>query len=393
MLTAHELEPASHRLLEATPRHRVYAARWPATGEDCVLKTVPAELQGPRTLASLRAEAHVLQLLEDAQVQGVPRLLQFDAEAAVLVETRIPGRSLAALPAAWFGDVPGCLHVAIELAAILDTLHRAGVFHGDLQPANILFDPVDEQVGLVDFGDSVAGALLEVSAAPGPPDDPRRPFIAPEQTGRSGRAIDSRSDCYALGAVLHWMLTGQPPFDERDPSALLQAVLTQPPPSASAINRQVGKSLQAVLAKLMSKAPEERYQSAHGVRSDLYHCLAVAQGRASDKSFAVGREDHGLLPTQPSRLIGREAAFAALTAALRMPSERARVVLIRGAAGIGKTALVQALQPLLAAKEGRLALGQGEPFVQPMPFGAVGQAFSALASAWPRGSPLIPRWR
>ena len=382
MLTANELEPAGQRLLEATSRHRVYAARWPDTGEDCVLKTVPPELQGAGSLASLRAEARVLDLLAQAQVQGVPRLLQFDGEAGVLVETRMPGRTLAALPTGWFSDLPRCLNLAIELASILDTLHRAGVFHGDLQPENILVEPEEAQVALVDFSDSVDGGLLAPAAQTEPSAETIRPFIAPEQTGRTGRAIDHRVDCYGLGAVLYWMLTGQPPFIESEPWALLQAVLSQRVQPARAVNPKIGEGLQAVLSKLLGKAPEDRYQSAQGLRSDLCHCLAVAEGRASDEGFVAGRKDRGLRPMPPSRLAGRDRAFATLAASLHLRSGRPRLVMIRGAAGIGKSALVQALQPLLAAERGLLAIGHAEPLLRLEPFGVVAQAVSMLASAW-----------
>src|SRR5262249_24334243 len=125
------------------------------------------------------------------------------------------------------------------------------------------------------------------------------PFGAPEQTGRMGRTIDYRADCYAVGALMYWVLCGEPPFTEAGPLALLHALLTRAPAPLHERLPRAGPSLSRVVQKLLTKNPEARYQSAHGLRADLQRCLAIAEGAAVDEGFAPGLQDRRIVPALP----------------------------------------------------------------------------------------------
>jgi len=103
------------------------------------------------------------------------------------------------------------LHIAVPLAAAVGRLHASGLIHKDLKPCNILVDTASSSVRLTGFG--IASRLPREHQAPAPPEiiAGTLAYMAPEQTGRMNRSIDSRSDLYALGVIFYEMLTGAPP--------------------------------------------------------------------------------------------------------------------------------------------------------------------------------------
>ena len=108
------------------------------------------------------------------------------------------------------------LHLAIGITAAIGKMHQRGLVHKDIKPANVLVTSRDREIRLTGFG--IASRVPRERQPPGPP-----PFIAgtlaymaPEQTGRMNRSIDSRSDLYALGVTFYQMLTGSLPFDAVD---------------------------------------------------------------------------------------------------------------------------------------------------------------------------------
>jgi DNA-binding beta-propeller fold protein YncE len=173
-----------------------------------------------------------------------------------------------------------------QAAAALDAIHRAGFVHRDVKPANLLVDP-GGHVYLTDFG--LAKQILTRTGGTrtgqwvGTLD-----YIAPEQI--RGGHIDARADVYALGGVLHYALTGRVPFVREGDEAKLWAQLSAPPPVPSSLRRGLHAEFDAVLARAMAKAPDERYPST----GDL--------GRAAQ---AAAR---GTVPSEPERLVARGAA-------------------------------------------------------------------------------------
>src|SRR5258708_26165500 len=109
------------------------------------------------------------------------------------------------------------LRIAIPLAGALRQMHERGLIHKDIKPANILVDEASGGVWLTGFG--IASRLPREHQAPAPPEviAGTLAYMAPEQTGRMNRSVDSRSDLYALGVTLYQMLTGSLPFTAVDP--------------------------------------------------------------------------------------------------------------------------------------------------------------------------------
>src|SRR5437879_13274668 len=109
------------------------------------------------------------------------------------------------------------LRLAVGLASALRELHAQGIIHKDIKPANLLVDTATGGVWLMGFG--IASRLRRERQAPEPPEmiAGTLPYLAPEQTGRMNRSIDSRSDLYAAGVTLFEMLAGMLPFNASAP--------------------------------------------------------------------------------------------------------------------------------------------------------------------------------
>ena len=128
-------------------------------------------------------------------------------------------------------DLAFCLRVAVDLANTIGHLHQRGIIHKDIKPANVLVNPATGQCWLMGFG--IASRLPRERQSPEPPEfiAGTLAYMAPEQTGRMNRSIDSRSDLYALGVTLYEMLTGSLPFTASDPMEWVHCHIARRPVS------------------------------------------------------------------------------------------------------------------------------------------------------------------
>src|SRR6201982_2501598 len=127
--------------------------------------------------------------------------------------------------------------------------------------------------------------------------------MAPEQTGRMNRSIDSRSDLYALGVTLYEMLTGSLPFTASDPMEWVHCHIARQPAPPGERLKDIPDSVSAIILKLLSKTAEERYQTAAGAESDLRRCLAEWDAHGRIHEFAPGQQD------TPDRLLIPERLY------------------------------------------------------------------------------------
>src|ERR1700682_704902 len=126
-------------------------------------------------------------------------------------------------------EVSHVLRIAIPLAGALRGVHARGLIHKDIKPANILVDTASGGVWLTGFG--ITSRLPRERQAPAPPEviAGTLAYMAPEQTGRMNRSVDSRSDLYALGVTFYEMLTGQLPFTAADPMEWVHCHIARQP--------------------------------------------------------------------------------------------------------------------------------------------------------------------
>jgi serine/threonine protein kinase len=176
------------------------------------------------------------------------------------------------------------IRLAVALASALARLHERSLIHKDIKPANILADCVTGRVWLTGFG--IASRRTREQQSPDPPESiaGTLPFMAPEQTGRMNRSIDSRSDLYSLGVTLYQLFTGSLPFSAADPMEWVHCHIARKPVPPHERSEHIPPSVSAIVMKLLAKTAEDRYQTALGVESDLRRCLNGRHGVASKNS-------------------------------------------------------------------------------------------------------------
>lgn len=179
------------------------------------------------------------------------------------------------------------MRLAISISVALGKLHNCGLIHKDIKPAHILVNCDDGHARLTGFG--LASRLPRERQAPEPPEtlSGTLAYMAPEQTGRMNRSIDSRSDLYAFGVTLYQMLTGSLPFAAADPMEWLHCHIARKPMPPNVRVTTVPEMLSQIVMKLLAKTAEERYQSATGVEQDLRRCMQHWQRQQSISEFAL----------------------------------------------------------------------------------------------------------
>jgi PAS domain S-box-containing protein len=272
------------------------------------------------------------------------------------------------------------LRIAVNLARALGHVHRCGLVHKDIKPANVLVDGSDN-VRLTGFG--MAAHLPHEHTPPAPPEVVAGTFayMAPEQTGRMNRSIDARSDLYSFGVTLYEMLTGALPFAAADAMEWIHCHIARLPALPRERVAGIPQPLEQIVLKLLAKTAENRYQTAAGVEADLQSCRSAWETHHEIAPFALGAHDASDRLLIPEKLYGREAQTEALVAAFNriVTGAAAELVLISGYAGIGKSSVVNELHKVLVPPRGLFAAGKFDQYKLGIPYAPFAQAFQSLA--------------
>ncbi len=330
------------QLVHRGRRHVVFRARWADDDRPLVLKTIDPATASPANAASLRHEHAVLTSLD---LPGVVQALALDrlGEVPALVLADAGPHNLREWLRRKPMDPGAFLAMAVELARIVADLHRRNLIHRDLNPFNVVVGRDGQRVTLIDFD---AATRVSGAAPRGVPGELEGTllYIAPEQTGRTGGVVDHRADIYALGATFYEMLSGSPPFPAGDPGEIVHAHLAKAPVPLTSILPALPRTLSDLVLKLLAKAPGERYQSAEALLADLREGQRAWRDGGNIPDFELARADLVASPFGGERLYGREGESRRLRAAFEAAAAGASaVVLVGGAAGVGKSALVHEL--------------------------------------------------
>ena len=272
------------------------------------------------------------------------------------------------------------LRLAVHITTALSKVHQRGLVHKDIKPHNIIVNRATGEVKFTGFG--IASRLPRERQSAEPPETiaGTLAYMAPEQTGRMNRSVDSRSDLYALGVTFYQMLTGSLPFSASDPMEWVHCHIARRPMPAAERLGTIPSAVSNIVMKLLAKTPEERYQTAVGVERDLRRCLAEWDLEAQVKDFPLGEFDTPDRLLIPEKLYGREREIATLRAAFDriVESGTPELVLVSGYSGIGKSCVVNELHTALVPPRGLFASGKFDQYKRDIPYATLAQAFQDL---------------
>ncbi|MBD2635221.1 AAA family ATPase [Limnothrix sp. FACHB-881] len=273
------------------------------------------------------------------------------------------------------------LKIALQLTTILHDLHQQRVIHKDIKPANILINPESKEIKLIDF--SIASLLPKETQEIQNPNilEGTLAYLAPEQTGRMNRGIDYRTDYYSLGVTLYQLLTiaNTLPFISNDPLELLHCHIAKTAQPVDQVNPSVPKIVGLIVAKLMAKNAEDRYQSALGLQHDLQQCLSQWEATGKITEFELGQRDLSDRFLIPEKLYGRESEVQILLKSFERVSQGAsELMLVAGFSGIGKTAVVNEVHKPITQQKGYFIKGKFDQFNRNIPLSAFVQALRDL---------------
>ncbi|MGI8803631.1 MAG: AAA family ATPase, partial [Solirubrobacteraceae bacterium] len=264
----------------------------------------------------------------------------------LLVTPLIRGVPLAERLAPGGLPLAAVLQVARDLLAALASAHSRGLLHLAISPATVMVNPDGAIRGasLAGFG---GAALRDCIAGDPGPSDVR--YAAPERAGVLDRPVDHRTDLYSIGLVLHECLTGRPAYLAGSDGELLRRRLTDRPPALTPERPEVPAALEAEILRMLAVDPVDRPAD------------AAAALRALDPAGAP----HSGPPrgAGPGALVGRDAELAALVARLCAARDgHGSAVLLEGAAGVGKTRLLEELCRLAAAEGATVLRGAAREY-------------------------------
>ncbi len=202
-------------------------------------------------------------------------------------------------------SVEAAVNFGCQLAAAMAYAHSQGVIHRDLKPENVLVTP-DGRLVVTDFGVALMAGARRLtwrwfSTALGTPD-----YMSPEQI--QGKRGDARTDVYAIGVIIYEMLAGRVPWDGDNALSVMSQAINSPAPPIHDFNPEVPPPIDGIVRKCLRKSPNERYEDAGSLESDLHHWrdLPLAQ-------FIFGDEQTVLRQSNDLRLVllifGVSAAF------------------------------------------------------------------------------------
>jgi serine/threonine protein kinase len=263
-------------LIGAGGMGEVYLARDTQLDREVALKVLAPEiaadaqrlqrfLQEARAASKLKG-AHAAHIYDVGEADGTYFIAMEYAEGQTL-DQLIAGRTLDARETARLGT---------QIAEALEEAHARGVTHRDIKPANVIVTPRGA-VKVLDFGLAKLSASGDVAAASEAATRVKTSpnavmgtvsYMSPEQSlGRAG--IDQRTDIWSLGVVLYEMLAGRLPFEGESVTAIIDAIVHTQPAAIARFNYDVPSELEVIVKKALRKNPDERYQTARDLLTDL----------------------------------------------------------------------------------------------------------------------------
>ncbi len=311
---------------------------------------------------------------------AVPIATIWTAERMVLVSPAQPSSRTAAAHIGAGLPVAAVFEIAIAAARALAAMHGQGLLHGDIRPHNLLIDD-SGALRLTGFGHAVGlDAARQSMPQPGPA---ALPYLPPELARGDVARIGVRADLYALGIALYEILIGATPFQAESSAAWHHAHLAIEPVPPQFRRNDVPGMLGRIVLKLLAKDPADRYATAASLVSDLLRLRGEWESDGRIAPFQPDAAGPPPIPVLTGQLFGRDTEMALLSEAWSRvrTGGKSELVLIAGAAGSGKSALVEWLGREAGLDAVHFATGKSDQLQREIPYAPVVQAVRALTMA------------
>lgn len=365
-------------IIHQTASTAVYQAIRELDSLPVIIKLLQAEYP---TLKEIERLKHEYEIARDLNLPGAIKpydLVNYKNGLALILED-FGGQSLKKIITYGKVEIIDFLFLAIRIAEILGDLHTNQIIHKDIKPQNIIYNSKTLEVKVTDF--SIAARLSRGTKCLSTANslEGTLAYISPEQTGRTNRAIDYRTDLYSLGVTFYEILTNQLPCPYNDPLELVHCHIAKTPPLINQINPEIPAVIAGLVAKLLAKTPEDRYQSAYGLKADLEECLMQLHSLGKIDNFPLGKQDKSGQFQLPEKLYNREAEITELTNIFeRVQAGSIEVVLIEGDPGTGKSLLAKEVERSLVRQQGYFITGKCDRGGDRIPYFPLIQAFQEL---------------
>lgn len=389
--------PGGYQMLELVGiggMGRVYRAQQQALGRTVAVKVIhPHLLANENSLARFLTEARAMSQLNHPNSVSVIDFGKTSSNEPYLVMEFLQGRNLAQIQATESPlPLKRIVNVLKQVLLALSEAHANHIIHRDLKPENIVLEPLrrgGDFVKVVDFGlakfkaGQTGTSITSPGIVCGTPD-----YMAPEQ-GR-GDEIDGRSDLYAVGVVLFWLLTGRLPFEGTSPTQVVLMHIKNPVPDPRQLapHRDMPEALIQVMLKALAKDPSTRFQDAIEFADALEAALAGLESPNPVASIPEGFVECSTCgvnvprakfcyecgarlsapdarphsPDQRLPLMGREEDLSTLHRLWNAAQQRRRTLRIIGEAGVGKTRLMAEFAQQVQSAGGRAIIARPDPW-------------------------------
>ncbi len=304
----------------------VYRAKDTRLERTVAVKVLPSHMSAsPESRQRFEREAKTISQLSHPHICALYDVGR-EGETEYLVMEYLEGETLSERLAKGALPLEQTLRFGVEIADALDKAHRQGIVHRDLKPGNVML--TKSGVKLLDFGlakamapAAPAGSLTALPTQQGLTQEGTIlgtfQYMAPEQL--EGKEADARTDIFALGATLYEMATGKKAFSGASQASLIGAIMTGDPPTISSVQPMSPPVLDRVVKTCLAKDPEDRWQSAHDVASQLkWVAESSATGIAAPASLAR-RKASTRLAWAAAAVLGVAAALAIVGYVKRAP--------------------------------------------------------------------------
>lgn len=354
-------------VIDQSPERTIFEGVENATNKVVHIKRSTGRINSNEQLARYKREKSLVERLELDMIALPLEVINLKEGPALIFEK--------------FGDVglkeldinlQDFLTLAIDLVKALDGLHSKGVTHSKLTPDNVLVERSSLSIKLLDLEtastlDSENPGFVNFNDL-----GSEVAYMAPEQSGRMNRKVDSRSNLYSAGCIFYELLTRKKVFEYKSVVDLVYSHLARTPENPSQYNSNIPRILDQIVLKLLNKNAEDRYQSSSGLMYDLEQCLEQLSTNGKIEEFPLASRDISKDFSFPQKIYGRDKEKEKLLQKFEEVSNgEFQLLMITGYSGIGKTTLINELHKSILSKEGYFVNGKHDQLKKSTPFHAL----------------------